>query len=117
MSRLAVGKLTARSDGCPPKGPWKSIFDHPRGGSVIFYGGDGRIPGLTGRLKPMCEPGESAYLYADNITINRGKQQPVAFYFGEDLRLTDSYGSEALIRIADVAGKSSLIEHRPFHSE
>jgi len=90
---------------------------YPRGGSVIFYGGDGRIPGLTGRLKPMCEPGESAYLYADNVTINRGKQQPVAFYFGEDLRLTDSYGSEALIRIVDVAGKSSLIEHRPFHSE
>ena len=54
-----------------------------------------------------------AYLYASNIAINQGKQQPVHFALGEDLRLTDADGREATVRIVEVVGRSALLEYRP----
>ena len=86
----------------------------PGGGSVIFAEGTGYVPGLEGRLNPILDTSYRTYLYASNIAINDGKQQPVHFVPGEeDLRLTDSNGREAVVRIAAISGRSSLIEYRP----
>ena len=83
------------------------------GGSVIFPDGVGQIPGLLGRLNPIRDTLDRTYLYASNIAINQGQQQPVHFRLGEELRLTDSNGTEMLIRILEIRGSSSLIEFRP----
>lgn len=86
----------------------------PGGGSVIFAEGTGYVPGLEGRLNPILDTSQRTYLYASNIAINDGKEQPVYFVPGEeDLRLTDSNGREAIVRIAAISGSSSLIEYRP----
>ena len=82
------------------------------GGSVIFPEEIGDIPGLTGRLNPIRDRLDRVYLYTTNIAVNRGKPQPVYFTFGEDLRLTDSLGREALVRIVDIVGRSALLEYR-----
>ena len=50
----------------------------------------GYLPGLSGRLNPKRDTHDRTYLYASNIAINEGKQQPVHFIPGEDLRLTDA---------------------------
>ena len=84
------------------------------GGAVIFSEGTGSLPGLKGRLNPIRDTLDRTYLYASNIAINQGQQQPVHFVPGEELRLTDAEGKEMLVRIVDIEGRSALVEYRPF---
>ena len=83
------------------------------GGSVIFAESTGYLPVVNGRLNPIRDSHERTYLYASNIAINQGKQQPVHFALGEDLRFTDADGREATVRIIEVVGRSALLEYRP----
>ena len=84
----------------------------PDGGSVIFPEATGNIPGLSGRLNPIRDTQDRTYLYASNIAINEGQQQPVTFIPGEDLRLTDADGRELMVRIVAIIGRSALLEYR-----
>ena len=85
----------------------------PGGGSVVFPEGTGHLPGLSGRLNPKLDTRGRTYLYASNIAINGGRQQPVPFVPGEEeLRLTDASGQEWLVRVAAITGRSSLLEYR-----
>ncbi len=84
------------------------------GGAVIFPEATGSLPGLKGRLNPKRDTLDRTYIYASNIAINQGEQQPVHFLLGEDLRLTDADGTEMLVRIVDIVGRSALVEYRPF---
>lgn len=83
------------------------------GGSVIFPEATGYLPGLRGRLNPIRDAHDRTYLYASNIAINEGEPQPVHFIPGEDLRLTDAEGTTLLVRIVDIAGRSTLVDYRP----
>ena len=83
----------------------------PDGGAVIFPEDGGQIPGLQGRLDPIRDTLDRTYLYASNIAINEGRQQPVHFVPGEELRLTDAAGREMLIRILEIVGRSALVEY------
>ena len=84
----------------------------PDGGSVVFPEAVGHLPILKGRLNPIRDTIGRTYLHASNIAVNRGQPQPVHFAPGEELRLTDADGQEALVRILDVVGRSALIEYR-----
>lgn len=86
----------------------------PEGGAVIFPEATGYLPGLKGRLNPIRDTYDRTYLYASNIAINEGRQQPVHFVPGEDLRLTDAEGRELLVRIVDIVGRSALMEYCPY---
>ena len=88
----------------------------PDSGAVVFPDGTGYIPGLSGRLYPIRDSRDRTYLYAANIAINGGQQQPVAFTFDDELILTDAYGRQAAIRILDIIGRSSLVEYRPIQN-
>ena len=57
---------------------------------------------------------DRTYLYASNIAINEGQQQPVTFVPGEDLRLTDADGRELMVCIVAIIGRSALVEYRPY---
>ena len=86
----------------------------PNGGAVIFPEGTGYLPGLSGRLNPIRDTLDRTYLYASNIAINEGKQQPVHFMPGEDLHLTDANGEERVVCIVEIVGRSALVEYRPY---
>ena len=88
----------------------------PTGGSTIFPQAKGHLPGLTGRLNPIRDTSDRTYLYADNIAIEQGRQQPVHFRLREPLRLTDAFGVELSVTIIDIIGRSALLEYRPFQS-
>ena len=81
------------------------------GGSVIFSLGTGHIPGLHGQLNPIRDTSDRTYLYADNIAIEEGRQQPVPFRLGKPLKLTDASGTEMSVTIMDIIGRSSLVEY------
>ena len=85
----------------------------PGGGSVVFSEATGYLPVVEGRLNPIRDTHDRTYLYASNIAIDQGKQQPVHFALGEDLLLIDADGSKAIVRIVDVVGRSALLEYRP----
>ena len=82
------------------------------GGATIFPAATGYIPGLAGRLNPVLDTHDRTYLYADNIAINEGQQQPVSFQPGEEMRLADTDGKELLVRIIEIVGSSALVEYR-----
>lgn len=82
------------------------------GGGTIFREATGSLPGLKGRLNPVRDSLDRTYLYASNIAINAGATQPVHFAPGDELRLTDTDGSELLARIVDIIGRSALLEYR-----
>ena len=82
-----------------------------KGGSEIFPEATGHLPGLRGRLNPVRDTLDRTYLYASNISINEGQQQPVSFLLGEQLQLTDADGYDLSMRIIDIAGQSALVEY------
>ncbi len=84
------------------------------GGAAIFTRSTGHLPGLRGRLNPIRDTSDRTFLYADNIAIDEGRQQPVPFRLGKPLRLTDAHGAELSVTIVDILGQSALIEYRPF---
>lgn len=84
------------------------------GGSVIFPKATGHLPGLTGRLNPIRDTSDRTYLYADNIAIEQGRQQPAHFRLGLPMRLMDAFGVEFLVTIVDIVGRAALVEYRPF---
>ncbi len=99
-------------DWVPADGPLAVALEPlAAGGSVIFPEGSGDIPGLSGRLNPILDTSDRTYLYASNISISEGRQQPVPFFFGESLRLTDSDGEEFAVRVTGIVGKSALLEY------
>ena len=83
----------------------------PEGGSVILPEASGHLPGLKGRLNPIRDTHDRTYLYASNIAIDQGKQQPVHFIPGEELQLTDAEGTELRVRIVAIVGRSALVEY------
>ncbi|MXY51898.1 MAG: transcriptional regulator [Gammaproteobacteria bacterium] len=85
----------------------------PSGGAAIFAQSTGHLPGLRGRLNPIRDTSDRTYLYADNIAINEGRQQPVPFRPGKPLRLTDAHGAEVAVTIVEIVGQSSLLEYQP----
>ena len=85
----------------------------PSGGAAIFAEGTGHLPGLSGRLNPILDTSNRTYLYASNIAIEEGRQQPVTFRLGKPLRLTDAHGAELVVTIVNILGRSSLLEYRP----
>lgn len=82
------------------------------GGSVCFPDRTGYIPGLEGRLNPIRDTHDRTYLYAKNVAINGGRQQPVNFAFGKQLQLADAEGKEMIVCVVDIVGDSALIEYQ-----
>lgn len=89
------------------------LAEAPAGGSAVFDESTGYLPGLAGRLNPIRDTRDRTYLYADNIAINDGLQQPVHFSPGtEQLRLEDSDGHVLLVTVTAIEGRSSLLDYR-----
>ena len=78
-------------------------------GSTICMG-TGHIPGLEGRLNPILDTSDRTYLYADNIAIDGGKNQPATFQVNEPFELEDSNGVVMQVRVLHIQGRTSLIQ-------
>ena len=83
------------------------------GGSMVIPQRTGHLPGLTGRLNSILDDLDRMYLYATNVSIDHGLQQPVHFKLGEAMRLTDVHGTEWMVRFVEMIGNSSVMEYEP----
>ncbi len=79
-------------------------------GSVIVQS-TGYIPGLEGRLSPILDTSNRTYLYADNIAIDGGKNQPATFKVNHPIELEDCNGVVMVIRILHIQGRTALIQY------
>ncbi len=70
----------------------------------------GYIPGLQGRLNPILDTGNRTYLYADNIAIDGGKNQPATFSMDEPFELEDCDGVIMQVRVLHIQGRTSLLQ-------
>jgi hypothetical protein len=78
-------------------------------GSLICMG-TGYIPGLQGRLNPILGTGNRTYLYADNIAIDKNKNQPAAFSLDVPFELEDCDGVIMQVRVLHIQGRTSLLQ-------
>ena len=81
------------------------------GGSAVISESYGHIPGLQGGLNPILDTLDRTYLYANNIAIDGGKQQPVHFSMRKPVHLTDVNGTERIVRFIEMTGKAALLEY------
>ncbi len=95
----------------PPESLSVQLEPLPMGGSTVFTEGTGHLPNLTGRLDPILDDLDRMYLYATNVAIDEGKQQPVRFKLNQPLQLTDVNGFEWIVRFIEMIGKSALLEY------
>ncbi len=86
------------------------------GGSAIFPETTGCLPGLKGSIDAIRDSLDRFHVYASNISINDGEQQPAHYVPGEDLRLIDSQGYELCVRVIEIVGRSVLVEYFNPHS-
>ncbi len=84
---------------------------------MVFPEATGLLPGLRGRLNPIRDASDRTYLYADNIAIEEGRQQPVSVRLGKPMRLTDAFGVEMSATVMDIFGQAALVEYKPFDRE
>ncbi len=82
------------------------------GGSVIFSEATGHIPRLKGRLNSILDTHGRTYIYANNIAVNQGQQQPVNFALGQPLDMVDADGNRFEVVVADIVGRSALLQYR-----
>ena len=85
----------------------------PTGGSMVIPERTGHLPGLEGRLNPILDSLDRMYLYATNVAIDEGRQQPMHFKQNEAIRLTDVHVAEWMVRFVEMAGNSSVLEYEP----
>ena len=78
-------------------------------GSIICMG-TGYIPGLQGRLNPILDTNNRTYLYADNIAINGGQNQPVTFSVNTPCELEDCDGVVMEVTVLHIQGRTSLLQ-------
>ena len=80
-------------------------------GSVTVHS-TGFIDGLKGRLNPILDTSNRTYLYADNIAINGGENQPTSFKLNTPITLEDADGTVVYATVKHIAARVSLIEYR-----
>ena len=78
-------------------------------GSIICES-TGYIPGLSGRLNPILDTINRTYLYAKNIAVDGGKNQPVNFHINKPFELEDCNGVVMLVRVLHIQGRTSLLQ-------
>lgn len=85
-------------------------------GSLIIPDRTGYIPNLEGRLNPILDTSDRTYLYADNIAIEGGKNQPVTFVVGEPFTLEDRNGVLMSVTFVRIQGDSSILQYKKIES-
>lgn len=78
-------------------------------GSIIMHG-TGHIPGLKGRINPILDTSKRTYLYADNIAIDGGKDQPATFSINEPIELEDADGTVVYATVKHIAARLALVQ-------
>jgi hypothetical protein len=79
-------------------------------GSIVCHG-TCHVPGLNGRLNLILDTHMRMYLYADNIAIRDGEQQPASFEIGVPIKVEDADGVVMQLTVVHIQGRTSLLRY------
>jgi hypothetical protein len=79
-------------------------------GSILIHS-TGHIPGLAGSVNPILDTSNRAYMYADNIAIDGGKNQPATFEINVPVELEDANGTVVFTTVKHIAGRVALLQY------
>ena len=79
-------------------------------------GQTGYIKGLDGRLNPILDSQKRTYLYADNIAVEGGKNQPVTFSLDQPFVVEDSLGNEFELKVSSITTDGATIDYTQLSS-
>lgn len=99
-----VEHISANADVAVRLPMWRNV------GSTIVHG-TGYIQGLSGRLNPILDTSNRTYLYANNVAIDGGKNQPAGFSIGTPFELQDAKGSKFRVSVKFIQARTSLLEY------
>ena len=80
-------------------------------GSVTIFS-TGNIPGLKGRLNPILDTSNRTYLYANNIAIDGGVNQPGTFAVDKPFTLEDASGTVMKVIVRDIRARVAVLDYR-----
>jgi hypothetical protein len=86
------------------------VADSENIGSSVFHS-TGHIPGLSGRLNPILDPSNRTWVYADNIAVNGGVNQPASFSLNVPLEMEDANGAIFMVTFKFIRGRTSLAQY------
>lgn len=98
-------------DQVDPTGTMRITLQNVENIGSITLNRTGYIPGLKGRLNPILDNSNRTYIYANNISINRGCRQPVIFKVNVPLELEDADGVIVYATVKHIAGDISLLQY------
>ncbi len=78
-------------------------------GSMIINK-SGHIPGISGKIQPVLQPDKKLSLYADNIAIEGGMNQPYDFELNKSISLEDNEGNVIHLTFRFFQGRIALLD-------
>ncbi len=79
-------------------------------GSIIINKSD-HVPGIIGKIEPIRKPDKAFALYADNIAIEEGANQPYDFELNKSISLEDNGGNIIHLTFRFFQGRIALVDY------
>ncbi|MDH7447435.1 TIR domain-containing protein [Aquimarina sp. 2201CG14-23] len=100
-----------------PKEDIEVIIEKSNSSGSVIINKSGQIPGISGKIEPVLNTEKGLSLYADNIAIEGGKNQPFDFKLNTSVSLEDNKGNVIQLTFRFFQGRIALIDfykNKPF---
>ncbi|MEW7289255.1 toll/interleukin-1 receptor domain-containing protein [Aquimarina sp. 2304DJ70-9] len=94
-----------------PKEDIEVTIEKTKGSGSTIINKSGQIAGIKGKLEPIIKPGKGLALYADNIAIEGGKNQPCDFELNKSICLEDNGGNILHLTFRFFQGRIALVDY------
>ncbi len=94
-----------------PKEDIEVAIEKTEGSGSAIINKSEEISGLTGEIKPLLKSENEFSLYADNIAIEGGIQQPYDFELNKSINLEDNEGNSIHLTFRFFQGRIALVDY------
>ncbi len=102
--------------GVNPKEDIEVTIEKTKDSGSAIINKSGQIPAISGKIEPVLKQGQGFALYADNIAIEGGHNQPYDFELNKSLSLEDNGGNIIHLTFRFFQGRIALVDyckHKP----
>ncbi len=94
-----------------PKEDIEVVIEKTEGFGSLIINKSGHLPGIVGKIEPISKSDKGFALYADNIAIEGGTDQPSDFELNKSLSLEDNGGNIIHLTFRFFQGRIALIDY------
>ncbi|AXT57559.1 TIR domain-containing protein [Aquimarina sp. MMG015] len=93
-----------------PKEDVEVTIEKTNNSGSIIINKSGQVPGISGKIEPVSKSDKKLLLYADNIAIEGGKDQPYDFELNKSIALEDNKGNIVYLTFRFFQARIALID-------